>query len=209
MHIKQRRGRALLYRSEWVPRAAVGNTHGFTRQVYVGSIAQDATEVPAELRERLDKEEVEFVEDRICRPGRDRIAAQASEAEFRERDPAWRVAEAQRLVEEAVERSAERPVSGVTGTRLRETVDRLRIAGDQAKARGGSTTDPLAEALSAIRSAAQAVASGRYGKAPARDVRGTRPYRLWAQVLDAVQGEGDGSLLRALQEKGYVKRRGG
>ena len=209
MHIKTRRGRALFYRSEWVPRGAVGNTHGFTRQVYVGSIAQDATEVPVELRERLDKEEVEFVEDRICRPGRDRIAAQASEAEFRERDPAWRVAEAQRLVEEAVERSVEQPLSAVTVTRLRETVEQLRVAGDQAKAKGGSSTDPLTEAVSAVRAAAQAVANGRYGKAPAEQVRTTRTYRLWSELFELVQGESDTSLLRALQAKGYVKRRGG
>jgi hypothetical protein len=57
---------------------------------------------------------------------------------------------------------------------LRETVERLRVAGDQAKAKGGSSTDPLAEALSAVRAAALAVANGRYGKAPAKDVRGTR-----------------------------------
>ena len=209
MHIKTGRGKALLYRSKWVPGGAAGNSNGFTRQVYVGSIAVDATVIPAELRERLTEDEVEYVEDRVCRPERERIAAQKSEAEFRERDPAWRVAEAQRLVEEAVERSAEQPVPCVTVTRLQENVERLRIAGDQAKARGGSTTDPLAEALSAIRSAAQAVASGRYGKAPAKDVRGTRPYKLWAQLLEAVQGAGGGSLLRALQEKGYVKRRGG
>ena len=209
MHIKQRRGRALLYRSEWVPRGAAGNTNGFTRQVYVGSIAQDATSVSAELRERLTEEESDFVEDRICRPARDRIADQAREAERRESDPAWRVAEAQRLVEEAVELSAEQPVSGVTVTRLRETVDRLRIAGDQAKARGGSSTDPLAEAASAVRAAALAVANGRYGKAPAEQVRTTRTYRLWSELFELVQGESDTSLLRALQAKGYVKRRGG
>ena len=209
MHIKQRRGRALLYRSEWVPRGAAGNSHGYTRQVYVGSIPLDATAVPAELLGRLSEDVVEFVEKTVCQPARDRIADQAREVERRERDPAWRVAEAVRLVEEAVERSVQQPVPAVTVTRLRETVEQLRVAGDQAKPRAGPPADPLAEALSAIRSAAQAVASGRYGKAPAKDVRGTRPYRLWAQVLDAVQGEGDGSLLRALQDKGYVKRRGG
>lgn len=209
MHIKQRRGRALLYRSTWVPKGAEGNTHGFTRQVYVGSIAQDAASVPAELRERLARDEDEFVEKTVCQPARERIAAQAREAEVRQRDPAWRVAEAVRLVEEAVERSVEQPLSAVTVTRLRETVERLRVAGDQAKAKGGSSTDPLAEALSAVRAAALAVANGRYGKAPAKDVRGTRPYKLWAQLLVAMQGEGGGSLLRALQDKGYVKRRGG
>jgi hypothetical protein len=67
----------------------------------------------------------------------------------------------------------------------------------------------LAEALSAVQGAAQAVAAGRYGKAPPDQVRTTLTYKHWAQLLEAVQGEGDGSLLRALQDKGYVKRRGG
>lgn len=209
MHIKKRRGRALLYRSEWVPRGAVGNTHGFTKQFYAGSIALDARAVPEALREHLSEDEVEFVEKTVCQPACDRVADQAREAEVRERDPAWRVAEAARLVEEAVERSVEQPVAAVTVTRLQEQVERLRVAGSTPTSKAAATTDPLAEALSAVRAAAQAVATGRYGKAPAKDVRGTKPYKLWAQVLDAVQGEGDGSLLRALQEKGYVKRRGG
>ena len=209
MHIKQRRGRALLYRSAWVPKGTDGNSNGYTRQLYVGSIAADATEVPAELRERLDTEEVAFVQDRVCGPARARLAAQAREAERRERDPGWRVDDAQRLVEEAVERSAERPVAAVTVTRLQEKVDRLRVSGDQAKPRAGSSTDPLAEALSAVRAAAQAVAEGRYGKAPGAQVRNTRTYRMWAELFELVQGDSETSLLRALQSKGFVKKRGG
>jgi len=100
-------------------------------------------------------------------------------------------------------------VTATAVTRLRENVERLCVAGEQANPKTARVTDPLAEALSAVRAAAQAVVSGRYGNAPAKDVRGTRPYKLWAQLLDAVQGEGGGSLLRALQDKGYVKRRGG
>ena len=209
MHLKTRRGRALLYRSTWVPKGAEGNSHGFTRQVYVGSISAAATAVPAELQERLARDEVEFVEDKVCRPARDRIADQAREAERWERDPSWRIDEASRLVEEAVERSAERPLSAVTVTRLRETVELLRVAGSAPTSKLAATTDPLAEALSAVRVAAQAVATGRYGNAPAEQVLGTKPYKRWAQLLEAVQGEGGGSLLRALQDKGYVKRRGG
>ena len=209
MHLKFRRNQALLYRSAWVPRGAEGNTHGFTRQVYVGSIAQDAASVPAELRERLARDEDEFVEKTVCQPARDRMADQAREAELRERDPAWRVVEAMRLVEEAVERSVERPVAAVTVTRLQEQVERLRVAGDQAKPRAGSTTDPLAEALSAVRGAAQAVAKGRYGKAPAEQVRTTRTYKLWSELFELVQGESDTSLLRVLQARGFVKKRGG
>ncbi len=209
MHIKQRRGRALLYRSTWVPRGAVGNTHGFTKQFYAGSIALDATAVPEALREHLSEDDVAFVEDKVCRPARERIAQQLREAEQRERDPAWRVAEAARLVEEAVERSAERPVAAVSVTQLREKVERLRVAGDQAKPRAGPAADPLAEAVSAVRAAAQAVANGRYGKAPAEQVRTTRAYRMWAELLELVQGNTDASLLRALQATGFVKKRGG
>ena len=209
MHIKTRRGKALLYRSVWVPRGAAGNTHGYTQQMYVGSIALDAAALPSELRERLTENEVAFVEDRICRPARDRIADQAREADHRERDPGWRVAEAQRLVEEAVERSAEQPVPCVTVTRLQEKVDRLRVAGSTPTSKVAATTDPLAEALSAVRAAAQAVANGRYGKAPAEQVRTTRTYKLWSELFELVQGESNTSLLRALQAKGYVKRRGG
>lgn len=207
MHIKTRRGRALLYRSEWVQKGAQGNSHGYTKQVYVGSIAQDATAIPVELSGRLAKDELNFLEDRICKPARDGIADQARETERRERDPAWRVAEAARLVDEAVERSAEQPVSAVTIAQLRERVERLRVAGEQTKPKTTPVTDPLAEALSAVRGAAQAVSSGRYGKAPAEQVRTTRTYRLWSELFELVQGESETSLLRALQAKGFVKKR--
>lgn len=209
MHIKQRRGRALLYRSAWVPKGTEGNSHGYTKQAYVGSIAADATAVPAELQERLVKDEFDFVEDRVCRPARERIAELAREAERRERDPAWRIAEAARLVEAAAERSGEQPVTVTAVTRLREELDRLRVAGGVPTAKVAATTDPLAEAVSAVRAAAQAVAGGRYGKAPLEQVRTTRTYRLWAELFDLVQGESDSSLLRALQAKGFVKKRGG
>ena len=45
MHIKNRRGRALLYRSTWVPKDVAGDTHGYNCRVYVGSIVlyADAT----------------------------------------------------------------------------------------------------------------------------------------------------------------------
>jgi hypothetical protein len=67
----------------------------------------------------------------------------------------------------------------------------------------------LAEALSAVRAAAQAVAAGRYGRALADQVRTTRTYRLWAELFELVQGDRETSLLRALQSKGFVKKRGG
>lgn len=209
MHIKTRHGRALLYRSEWVPKGTDGNSHGYTKQVYVGSISLGATSIPVELQERLTDKEAELLEHKVCRPARDRSADQAREAERRERDPGWRVAEAARLVEEAVERSAEQPVTVAAVTQLQERVERLRIAGDQSKPKTAPATDPLAEALSAVQAAAQAVAGGRYGKAPAEQVRTTRTYHMWAELFELVQGDSETSLLRALQAKGFVKKRGG
>ncbi|MBW4046422.1 MAG: hypothetical protein HIU89_00395 [Proteobacteria bacterium] len=66
----------------------------------------------------------------------------------------------------------------------------------------------MADALSAVGSAAREVADDHYGKAPAEGVRTTRTYKLWADLFDAVEGETEGSLLRALQDRGFVKRRG-
>ena len=63
-------------------------------------------------------------------------------------------------------------------------------------------------ALVAIKAAAEAVRNRAYCKAPVKGARSTRAYRLWSGLYRA--GEGDErSLLRALQEKGFVKWRKG
>lgn len=209
MHLKFRRGSALLYRSTWVPKASAGNTHGFSRQTYVGSIRLDAQKIPDALIQRLTDAEMAFVEVKVCISAREVAERQRVEVERREGDPVWRVAEATRLAGDAVERSAEHPVNVAAVTQLREMVDRLRVAGSLPTSKTAPTNDPLAEAVSAVRAAAQAVVSGRYGKAPPEQVRTTRTYRLWAELFELVQGEADTSLLRALQARGFVKKRGG
>ena len=208
MHLKFRRGKALLYRSQWVPKGATANTHGYSRQVYVGSIGLGAARIPEALLSKLSEDEHAFIDARICAPARDAAERQRREAEHRERDPGWRLEEATRLVSEAVERSAEQPVTAVTSERLMDAVGRLRVTGNLQAAKTVGTTDPLADALAAVEGAAQAVAAGRYGKAPAEGVRNTHAYKLWAQLFDAVQGEAESSLLRTLQDRGFVKRRG-
>ncbi|MDD4888061.1 MAG: hypothetical protein PHO64_14290 [Thiomonas sp.] len=208
MHIKIRRNYALLYRSTWVPKGAAANTHGFTQQRYVGSIPFSAAAVPPDLLSRLTSDEIAFVETRICESARQRAADEQRAAEERELDPRWRVEEAARLLGEAADRSAAQPIPAADVERLQQLVGGLHAKGSAVTAVTTKSTDPLAEALTAIRTAAQAVTSGRYGTAPADGVRTTRTYKTWSQLLDAVQGENDGSLLRALQEKGYVKRRG-
>lgn len=209
MHLKFRRDRALLYRSQWVPKGTDANTHGFSRQTYVGSLTLDAQSISDALKQRLTDAEADFVEAKVCSPAREAAQRQRREVERRERDPEWRLDEATRLVDEAVERSAEQPITAVTVAAVRDAVGRLRVTGNPQATEPAMTFDPLAEALTAVRAAAEAVASGRYGKAPAEGVRNTQPYRLWSELFGIVQGESEGSLLRALQAKGFVKKRGG
>lgn len=208
MHIKIRRGRALLYRSAWVPKGTAANTHGYSRQSYIGSLPLNAAAPSPSLQSKLTPEEIAFVESKICTPARQRATEVQRAAERRELDPAWRIEEAQRLLGEAADRSAGQPVPAALVERLQQLVGRLHAMGSTVTAVTTKSTDPLAEALNAIRTAAQAVTSGRYGTAPAEGVRTTRTYKTWSQLLEAVQGENDASLLRALQECGYVKRRG-
>ena len=208
MHLKFRRNNALLYRSVWVPKASAGNTHGFSQQDYVGSIALDVQVIPNALIQRLTDAEIGFVEAKVCSPARERAAAQRQIEECRERDPGWRLEEATTLISEAAERSVGQPVTAVAADRLREAIGQLRLTENLEVPKAACTTDPMADALAAARAAALAVASGRYGRAPAEGVRNTHAYKLWAQLFDAVQGEAEGSLLRTLQDRGFVKRRG-
>lgn len=208
MHIKTRHGRALLYRSAWVPKNSAGNTHGYSRQSYVGSIPLTAAAVSPNLQSKLTPAELAFVESKICTPARQRATEEQHAAEERELDPRWRIEDALGLLGEAAERSAAQPVPAAILDRVQQAVSRLHTKGSPVTAVAMKPTDPLAEALTAIRVAAQAVTSGRYGKAPSEGVRTTRTYKTWSQLLEAVQGENDASLLRALQESGYVKRRG-
>lgn len=212
MHIKTRRARALLYRSVWVPKGSNGNTHGFSRQHYVGSLPTSAESIPAALHDRLSDDECAFVDAKICAPAKEAAERQRMEDERRERDPGWRLEEAQRLVREAAERSGAVPVSAASLGTLHGALAGVKTDGfiPSAAMTNGKTAedDPLQSALAAVQEAARAVAAGRYGKAPAELVRSTKTYRLWADFWEATQGEGDASLLRALQARGFVKRRG-
>ncbi|SCC92495.1 conserved hypothetical protein [Thiomonas sp. X19] len=210
MHIKHRRARALLYRSVWVPKGSAGNTHGYSRQAYVGSLPVATEAIPAALRERLSDAERAFIDAKICGPAREAAERQRVEDEVRERDPGWRLEEAQRLVREAAARSAGMPVSATRLGALQDALSGVKTDGSaiQMPTNAKGTDDPLRSALAAVQEAARAVATGRYGNAPAEQVRSTKTYRLWADFWEATQGEGEASLLRALQAKGFVKRRG-
>lgn len=207
MHIKYRRNQALLYRSTWVPKGRSGNTHGYGQQRYVGCLPITADQVPPSLQPKLSPEELAVVEAKVCGPARLRAAEAELAAEQRERDPVWRMEEAARLLGEAAERGAAQATSA---TALDAVVRAVAGLGEVSAKVEQSVhpVDPLDSALRAIRSAVQAVACGHYGHAPAEGVRTTRPYKVWSELLEAVQGETEGSLLRALQERGFVKRKG-
>lgn len=207
MLIKRRGKRIALYRSTWIPKGP-GVPHGYSSQQYLGALPADAMELPEELAARLTKEEREEAELKVCAP--ERVARQLAqeEAERREQDPTWRLQEAGRLVQQAAARSEARKVSRHYVDALARELARVRVFEQEHAAVPANVRreDSLLVALKAIRAAAQAVKSGAYGRAPASGVRETRTYRLWADIVEAVDGDSN-SLLRALQERGFAKSR--
>lgn len=212
MHIKKRGQRAMLYRSVWVRKGAEGNTHGFARQTYIGSLALDALAITPELLAMLANNEVALVNKSILEPARQAGQARQAQAEHQRRDPVWRLDEAARLVREAADLSS---VAVVPQGRIKALTDALAAV----KSLGSSPlpsprpetqkVDPLLEALTAIRAAAQAVREGHYGHAPVDGARKSRTYEIWMEISREIEGTGgsDG-LLRALQGRGWVKVRG-
>ena len=207
MHIKRRGSTACLYRSRWVPKGANGNTHGYAVQAYVGGLPDASSTIPGELAAKLTPEELDYVEQRICVPARDAAARARQEAERREVDPVWRLAEARRLVNEAVERSQLRRVPQDAVRPIAEALGRVGVVGEVNHRSQMQQSDPLSDALRAIRAAANAVREGAFGSAPHTGARMTRAYSLWAQIVAEVDGTAADSLLAALQRRGFVKRR--
>lgn len=182
-----------------------GVPHGYPTEDYVGVIHADAECIPPQLLQLLSEAEQEQLRDKVLRP-----AAQARAArERRALDPQWRIAEATRLLSEAVQLSQERRVLRSTLAPALQALDAIRLV-DGAPIRppqpAPTAADRLAEALAAVKAAAAAVRDGAYGHAPAEGARSTRTYRLWSELTEALDGSRQ-SLLRALQEKGFVKAR--
>jgi hypothetical protein len=206
MQLKFRPPYALLYRAQWVRKGEEGNTHGFSKADYVGRLRLDAQEIPAALAAKLTEAEREKVEQRICTPARERALAEAERQRQHQLDPVWRLQQALALVQEATPLCAQTPVPAGILSALKDAAAALPQA-----AAGSSTeqaaSDPLQQALAAVSQAAAAVRQGHYGDAPKGNARHTTVYRYWEQMQAAVSGEADSSLLRALQQRGFVKRR--
>ncbi len=219
MHIKLRGERAVLYRSSWVPKGSASNTHGYSKQIFVGSLPADAISIPPALAWKLSDDELKFIDARIVQPARHAAEERRRTEEHRESDPIWRLDEAARLSAEAAVCSERAVVPGSKVVAIHAALANVRtiapiqpvspfVVKPAASIAEPGRSDPLQEALVAIRAARDAVLAGRYGTAPAEGVRATRPYKLWAEILEAVEGSGSGSLLKALQTRGFAKTRG-
>lgn len=206
MKINIRGRRAYLYRRRWVP-VGPGVPHAYSTEDYVGVINADAESIPTPLLQLLSEVEQEQLRDKVLQP-----AAQARAAlKRRARDPQWRIADAVRLLSEAAQLSQERRVQRSSLAPALQAIDGIRLVESipmRPTQAVSAATDKLAEALAAVKAAAAAVRDGAYGHAPAEGARSTRTYRLWSELTEALDGSRQ-SLLRALQEKGFVKTRKG
>lgn len=205
MKINLRGRRVYLYRRRWVSASEqVPVAHPV--EDYLGAINADAETIPPELLAVLTQAEQAQLQEKVLRPAAQAHAAAAK----REQNPLWRIAEASRLLTEAAHCSQAALVPGSSLTQARQALDNIRLI-DHTPTRPVAPPprpcdDKLAEALVAIKAAAEAVRNGAYGKAPVEGARSTRPYRLWSDIFQAIES-GERSLLRALQEKGFVKTR--
>jgi hypothetical protein len=209
MKINLRGRRAYLYRRRWVPASkAVPAAHPI--EDYLGAIDADAETIPPDLLAVLTEAEQAQLQEKILLPA----AAARAAAIRREQDPMWRITEASRLLTEAAHCSQSTLVPSNALTAARQALDHMRLS-DPAPVRTPTPTpeprpsaDKLADALVAVKAAAEAVRMGAYGMAPVEGARSTRAYRLWSDIFQAVE-TGERSLLKALQDKGFVKTRKG
>jgi hypothetical protein len=205
VHIKKRGNRAMLYRSVWVKKnTEEGNTHGFSRQTFVGSVPVDAEAIPDDIKSRLSGEEIAFLDRTLIGPARAAAETARRVAEQRLRDPMWRLEEAARFIREAASLSADALVPQGRIASVAEALSAVKSFGGPPSRQEVQKTDPLGAALDAIRTAARAVGAGHYGTAPDEGVRSSKVYGNWMEICRAVEG----GLLRALQARGWVKAKG-
>jgi hypothetical protein len=201
----------MLYRSNWVPKGANGNSHGYSQQTFIGSLPAEAENLPTDLASKLSKAELEVLDSKLLQPARQAAQKKHKAAEEREADPIWRLAEAARLSREAADRSENGAVPSSNVSAVQAALSKVRTISQTptyAPPVESSKSDPLKDALIAIKAARDAVLAGRYGTAPSEGVRSTYPYRLWADIFETVGGSEGNSLMRALQAKGFAKTRG-
>ena len=213
MHIKKRGLRAMLYRSVWIKKGVEGNSHGFSRQTFVASLGVDSQSLTEKLTALLSAEEAGYVDKNLLVPARLAAEAFRVQAESERRDPVRRLDEAAKLVREAAALSAEAVVPHGRIKAIADALATVKSLGDpalpSAPRQQVQKSEPLVEALNAIRAAAQAVREGHYGHAPVDGARRSKPYEIWMEISREIDGtSGPDGLLRALQSCGWVKVRG-
>lgn len=213
MQFKTRNHLVLLYRTEWVRKGTQGNTHGFSHAHYVGSLPRDAQDIPEPLAAVLTESERALVDKRVCAPAREAARQAQEHAHQQAIDPNWRLRQASALIAEAAPLCAAQDVLPDVLQALHAALRGLPAHPSPGQSAKGDTTtattapDPLARAADAVVQAAKAVAAGHYGPPPKNNVRGTAVYQSWERLQQAMEGDDPGSLLRALQDAGYVKRK--
>ena len=165
MKINLRGRRAYLYRRRWVP-AGPDVPHAHPAEDYLGAMDADAETIPPELLPLLTASEQAQLREKVLLPATQARAAAAK----REQDPLWRIAEASRLLTEAAHCSQSALVPGSSLAAARKALETIRLI-DNMPTRPTAppprpADDKLAEALVAIKAAAEAVRNGEYGKAP-------------------------------------------
>jgi hypothetical protein len=204
MHAKERDGRKLFYRTHYVRKGVVGNSHGYSKTKFVGSLPCNAVEIPDDLKKKLTPDELAYVRETVIEPAQ-RAADREREAELaRERDPAWRVERAIELLDQAVELWRAQPLT-ISDSRIAalEAVTEPLFEAMEARDWRSRHPNPLKDVRDLIGEAAAFVRQGGYGTAPATNARATEPYAFWMDIKSSL----DHDLLPALQEAGYVKRR--
>lgn len=203
MQFKRRGNTVQLYRSHWVPKNAAGNARGYPDPKYVGCLADDAEELPAELFTKLSDSERAEVETKILVPARLAAAERRRLEELRDRDPRWRIEEALRLLREASELSTTSPVPGGLVSSIAATVSTVQTL-EALTPLSNVGDDPLKAAVAAVKEAARRTGQGRYPRPLPGKARDSRVYKSWRELGEAVN-----DLQAALQEYGWVKRKGG
>jgi len=204
MKINIRGNSAYLYRRHWVPVSA-DVPHAYPAEVYLGSISTGALSIPEKLLLSLTPSEQAQLIEKICKPAQ----AALDQLERKSREPSWRIAEAVLLLKAAAHCSQELAIHQSELLPIREALDCMQTIDDSpVNAVQAMSADPLEEALNAIRTAANAVRDGECGTAPVGNVRSTQTYQLWTAITEAVTGGGN-SLLHALQDRGFVKKKQG
>ena len=159
-------------------------------------------------------DELAYLKEQVLRPARQAAEAIRVRDENQRRDPIQRFDSAGELIREAAVLSQVAVVPYVRVKGLGDALSGVKTFGSiptptPCRQPEPVRLDPLVEALKAIHTVAKAIRDGHYGNASVDGARNSRVYATWLEISREVDGtDGNVSLLRALQARGWVKVRG-